>query len=60
MPTNDMAGPAWRDHGEVHVVPDLDQDGRAVAATQVREPDVLVQQRLRERVHRRVDEVGRR
>jgi sulfopropanediol 3-dehydrogenase len=24
MPTNDMAGPAWRDHGEVHVVPDLD------------------------------------
>ena len=24
MPTNDMAGPAWRDHGEVHVVQDLD------------------------------------
>ena len=24
MPTVDMAGPAWRDHGEVHVVPDLD------------------------------------
>lgn len=24
MPTNDMAGPAWRDHGEVHVVSDLD------------------------------------
>jgi sulfopropanediol 3-dehydrogenase len=24
MPTNDMAGPAWRDHGEVHVVDDLD------------------------------------
>ncbi|GAA3774609.1 histidinol dehydrogenase [Plantactinospora mayteni] len=24
MPTNDMAGPAWRDHGEVHVVEDLD------------------------------------
>jgi sulfopropanediol 3-dehydrogenase len=24
MPTNDMAGPAWRDHGQVHVVPDLD------------------------------------
>ncbi|MEU8804207.1 histidinol dehydrogenase [Spirillospora sp. NPDC048819] len=23
MPTNDMAGPAWRDHGEVHVVEDL-------------------------------------
>jgi sulfopropanediol 3-dehydrogenase len=25
MPTNDMAGPAWRDHGEVHVVDDLDE-----------------------------------
>jgi sulfopropanediol 3-dehydrogenase len=25
MPTNDMAGPAWRDHGEVHVVGDLDE-----------------------------------
>jgi sulfopropanediol 3-dehydrogenase len=25
MPTNDMAGPAWRDHGEVHVVADLDE-----------------------------------
>ena len=24
MPTKDMAAPAWRDHGEVHVVPDLD------------------------------------
>jgi sulfopropanediol 3-dehydrogenase len=24
MPTNDMAGPAWRDHGQVHVVEDLD------------------------------------
>jgi sulfopropanediol 3-dehydrogenase len=24
MSTNDMAGPAWRDHGEVHVVDDLD------------------------------------
>jgi sulfopropanediol 3-dehydrogenase len=24
MPTNDMAGPAWRDHGAVHVVADLD------------------------------------
>jgi len=24
MPTNDMAGPAWRDHGQVHVVDDLD------------------------------------
>ena len=24
MPTVDMAGPAWRDHGEVHVVDDLD------------------------------------
>jgi sulfopropanediol 3-dehydrogenase len=24
MPTSDMAGPAWRDHGEVHVVEDLD------------------------------------
>jgi sulfopropanediol 3-dehydrogenase len=24
MPTNDFAGPAWRDHGEVVVVPDLD------------------------------------
>jgi sulfopropanediol 3-dehydrogenase len=23
MPTNDCAGPAWRDHGEVHVVDDL-------------------------------------
>lgn len=23
MPTNDMAGPAWRDHGQVHVVDDL-------------------------------------
>jgi sulfopropanediol 3-dehydrogenase len=25
MPTNDMAGPAWRDHGQVHVVDDLDE-----------------------------------
>ncbi|MBU2664039.1 histidinol dehydrogenase [Actinoplanes bogorensis] len=25
MPTNDMAGPAWRDHGEVHVVSSLDE-----------------------------------
>ncbi|MCY1137192.1 histidinol dehydrogenase [Actinoplanes sp. Pm04-4] len=25
MPTNDMAGPAWRDHGEVHVVGTLDE-----------------------------------
>lgn len=24
MPTHDFAGPAWRDHGEVHVVGDLD------------------------------------
>ncbi|MET8354457.1 MULTISPECIES: histidinol dehydrogenase [unclassified Micromonospora] len=24
MSTNDMAGPAWRDHGEVHVVENLD------------------------------------
>jgi sulfopropanediol 3-dehydrogenase len=24
MPTRDMAGPAWRDHGQVHVVDDLD------------------------------------
>ncbi|MBP8538864.1 histidinol dehydrogenase [Streptomyces sp. MK37H] len=24
MPTRDLAGPAWRDHGEVHVVDDLD------------------------------------
>jgi sulfopropanediol 3-dehydrogenase len=25
MPTNDMAGPAWRDHGQVHVVADMDE-----------------------------------
>ncbi len=25
MPTNDMAGPAWRDHGQVLVVDDLDE-----------------------------------
>jgi sulfopropanediol 3-dehydrogenase len=25
MPTNDMAGPAWRDHGQVHVVEDMDE-----------------------------------
>ncbi len=25
MPTVDMAGPAWRDHGEVHVVDSLDE-----------------------------------
>jgi sulfopropanediol 3-dehydrogenase len=25
MPTRDMAGPAWRDHGQVHVVDDLDE-----------------------------------
>ncbi|WP_326824324.1 histidinol dehydrogenase [Streptosporangium sp. NBC_01756] len=24
MPTRDMAGPAWRDHGEIHVVADTD------------------------------------
>ncbi|GAA3513574.1 histidinol dehydrogenase [Actinocatenispora rupis] len=24
MPTNDMAGPAWRDHGQIHVVDGLD------------------------------------
>jgi sulfopropanediol 3-dehydrogenase len=25
MPTRDLAGPAWRDHGEIHVVDDLDE-----------------------------------
>ncbi|MEV6127034.1 histidinol dehydrogenase [Streptomyces violaceusniger] len=25
LPTRDLAGPAWRDHGEVHVVADLDE-----------------------------------
>jgi sulfopropanediol 3-dehydrogenase len=25
LPTNDMAGPAWRDHGQVIVVADLDE-----------------------------------
>ncbi|GAA1701399.1 histidinol dehydrogenase [Streptomyces yatensis] len=25
MPTRDLAGPAWQDHGEVHVVGDLDE-----------------------------------
>ncbi|WP_116201506.1 histidinol dehydrogenase [Amycolatopsis circi] len=25
MPTRDFAGPAWRDHGEIHVVDDLDE-----------------------------------
>ncbi len=25
MPTKDMAGPAWRDHGEVHIVTDMDE-----------------------------------
>jgi sulfopropanediol 3-dehydrogenase len=25
MPTNDLAGPAWRDHGQVHVVASLDE-----------------------------------
>ncbi|MCW2534690.1 MAG: hisD2 [Modestobacter sp.] len=25
MPTRDMAGPAWRDHGQVHLVDDLDE-----------------------------------
>ncbi|MDI3195632.1 histidinol dehydrogenase [Pseudarthrobacter sp. AL07] len=25
MPTNDYAGPAWRDHGQIHVVDTLDQ-----------------------------------
>lgn len=25
MPTSDMAGPAWRDHGQVHVVDDLEE-----------------------------------
>ena len=25
LPTNDMAGPAWRDHGQVLVVDDLDE-----------------------------------
>jgi sulfopropanediol 3-dehydrogenase len=25
MPTRDMAGPAWRDHGQVHVADDLDE-----------------------------------
>ncbi|MEQ7125351.1 histidinol dehydrogenase [Actinopolymorpha sp. B11F2] len=45
MPTRDMAEPAWRDHGEVHVVPDLDAafalaDGYASEHVQVltREP----------------------
>ena len=32
MPTNDMAGPAWRDHGQIHVVDDLDA-GYALADT---------------------------
>ncbi|MCV2488897.1 histidinol dehydrogenase [Geodermatophilus sp. YIM 151500] len=32
MPTNDMAGPAWRDHGQVHVVDDLDEAYRLADA----------------------------
>ncbi len=32
MPTNDMAGPAWRDHGQVHVVADL-QEAYSLADT---------------------------
>src|SRR4029453_19112608 len=37
MPTNDMAGPAWRDHGQVHLVDDLDEAYR-LADRLAREP----------------------
>jgi sulfopropanediol 3-dehydrogenase len=32
MPTVDMAGPAWRDHGQIHVVEDLDEAYRLADA----------------------------
>src|SRR5215218_6326114 len=32
MPTRDMAGPAWRDHGQIHVVDDLDEAYRLADA----------------------------
>jgi sulfopropanediol 3-dehydrogenase len=44
MPTNDMAGPAWRDHGEVHLVDDLDEAYRLADAFASEHVQVLTEQ----------------
>ncbi len=44
MPTNDMAGPAWRDHGQVHVVDDLDEAYRLADAFASEHVQILTEQ----------------
>jgi sulfopropanediol 3-dehydrogenase len=51
MSTNDMAAPAWRDHGQVHVVTDLDQ-AYALADTFASEHVQILTARPREALER--------
>jgi sulfopropanediol 3-dehydrogenase len=44
MPTNDMAGPAWRDHGQVHVVDDLDEAYRLADSFASEHVQILTEQ----------------
>ncbi|MDI2032230.1 histidinol dehydrogenase [Saccharopolyspora sp. TS4A08] len=44
MPTRDNAEPAWRDHGEVHVVPDLDEAYRLADAYASEHVQILTRQ----------------
>ncbi|MEU6602956.1 histidinol dehydrogenase [Streptomyces flaveolus] len=41
MPTKDFAGPAWRDHGEIHVVDDLDAAWRLADSYAAEHVEVL-------------------
>ena len=53
MPTRDMAGPAWRDHGQVHVVDDLDEAFRLADAFASEHVEVLTEEprRALEQMH---------
>jgi sulfopropanediol 3-dehydrogenase len=44
MPTNDMAGPAWRDHGQVHLVDDLDEAYRLADSFASEHVQILTEQ----------------
>jgi sulfopropanediol 3-dehydrogenase len=44
MPTNDMAGPAWRDHGQVHLVEDLDEAYRLADSFASEHVQILTEQ----------------
>jgi sulfopropanediol 3-dehydrogenase len=53
MPTNDMAGPAWRDHGQVLVVDDLDEAYRLADEFASEHVQILTEEprRALERMH---------